>query len=290
MTEDGLRDEPLANHVASGRASDDDVTWITPTGVDRSRERLVSIPEAYHDTADEAALRIADVGCGIGVLLDDLADAYPQADLLGVELATEAAAEATERFDGRDHVTVLEGDATELLPEQAPFDVVYAINVIQDTPDPFETLGVLSDALADDGLLVLTVPGQSGTELFPDAISRDPALDLPYLEMQDVTVGGRTFDWMQYVRPEVASPGCVRGSRTDGARPRRTDRGRDRSVAPDAVARRRRRHGMGAGPPGATARGPDGRSERRTVPPDAFGQGLSPANRALPDERCPTAT
>lgn len=170
--------------------------------MDRSRERLVSIPEAYHDTADEAALRIADVGCGIGVLLDDRADAYPQADLLGVELPTEAAAEATERFDGRGHVTVLEGDATELLPEQAPFDVVYAINVIQDTPDPFETLGVLSDALADDGLLVLTVPGQSGTELFPDAISRDPAPDLPYLEMEDVTVGGRTFDWMQYVRPE----------------------------------------------------------------------------------------
>lgn len=137
--------------------------WITPTGVEASLNSLV---ELFGDRIDRGGpgVRVADVGCGTGRLTAALADAYPAATVVGVDPAEPATVVSRERTRRFDNVEVVRGTVDALSPGGA--DYLYAINMVNDTPDPRQTVERLYDSLAAGGAAVVTVPHGGAEELF----------------------------------------------------------------------------------------------------------------------------
>lgn len=103
----------------------------------------------------EAGARVADVGCGRGLAMIRLAQAYPRSQFVGydldegeVALATAAAREAgvanKVRFEVADTAAGLSGG----------FDIVFTFDVIHDAVDPTGILRAIHAALAADGRYV----------------------------------------------------------------------------------------------------------------------------------------
>ena len=104
----------------------------------------------------ERGVRWADVGCGAGLALIRLAQAFPNSSFVGydgfdgqLELARQEAAAAG--VEDRVRFEVL--DATAGLPER--YDVVSTFDVVHDAVDPYGLVRALRDALEPDGTYVL---------------------------------------------------------------------------------------------------------------------------------------
>jgi SAM-dependent methyltransferase len=94
---------------------------------------------------------ILDAGCGSGRTLDELA-AYGRVS--GIELSPEAAAVASRR--GQFDVRI--GRLEELPWDEATFDLITCLDVIEHTPDDRATLRELRRVTKPDGRLLVTVP------------------------------------------------------------------------------------------------------------------------------------
>lgn len=113
------------------------------------------------DRPDLAALvpqdarRILDVGCGTGSLAAGL-KARQGAEVAGIELMPEAAAQARERLD---HLVQADLDALEDLPFSAGhFDVAIFGDVLEHLRDPGRLLRTVRRHLRADGRIVCSVP------------------------------------------------------------------------------------------------------------------------------------
>jgi 2-polyprenyl-3-methyl-5-hydroxy-6-metoxy-1,4-benzoquinol methylase len=104
----------------------------------------------------ERGVRWADVGCGAGLALIRLAQAFPSSTFVGYDafdgqlaLARQEAAAAG--VEDRVRFEVL--DAAAGLPER--YDVVSTFDVVHDAVDPQALVRAVRDALAPDGIYVL---------------------------------------------------------------------------------------------------------------------------------------
>src|SRR6266581_5522829 len=71
--------------------------------------------------------RIGEIGTGVGVGSAWMASAMPaDCTLVTVEIDQDRAAHATRLLASDDRITVLTGDAGELIPASAPFDLLFA--------------------------------------------------------------------------------------------------------------------------------------------------------------------
>jgi SAM-dependent methyltransferase len=113
----------------------------------------------------EPAARLLDAGCGSGRTLDELAR-YGR--VTGVDLSAEAVDAAWRR--GHDDVRVAR---VEDLPfEDATFDVVTCLDVVEHTPDDRATLAELLRVTRPGGLLVVTVPAYQALWSWHDEVNR----------------------------------------------------------------------------------------------------------------------
>ncbi len=99
-----------------------------------------------------AGARVLDAGCGSGRTLQELAD-YG-AEVHGIELDPEAAEVARARGDGE----VRNGRLEELPYEDAWFDLITCLDVIEHTPDDRVALRELRRVCRAGGWLLVTVP------------------------------------------------------------------------------------------------------------------------------------
>lgn len=197
--EDGSR--KLSELMAHPEA---DISPISAVGVDESREYLAALPEQYDTVGD--GHRIADIGCGDGALVYELAQRYPDADVWGNDLHTVIYAEEYgERhgFDG-DNVSFTDGDMFKELPEQDAFDFIYTLNMLQAVSGPAKTVKMFYDSLKDGGHLAVTVPGGDAENKFADYLYHDDNLDLDYIlfediEFVDTVIGDVTVTKKNYV-------------------------------------------------------------------------------------------
>jgi methionine biosynthesis protein MetW len=101
------------------------------------------------------ARRVLDVGCGAGALGGALREERG-IEVMGLELSSDAAARARQRLDA-----VVEADLDELeeLPfERGGFDAMVFGDVLEHLRDPHRLLRALRPWLADDGVLVCSIP------------------------------------------------------------------------------------------------------------------------------------
>ncbi|HZJ25939.1 MAG TPA: methyltransferase domain-containing protein [Acidimicrobiia bacterium] len=100
--------------------------------------------------------RILDVGCGPGFYLVELVDSVgPDGSMIGVDSSATMLGIAAGRCEGHHNVTFREGDATALPVEDASFDAVFSVQVLEYVPDVTAALAEMHRALKPGGRIVV---------------------------------------------------------------------------------------------------------------------------------------
>ena len=112
---------------------------------------IVPALEGVHDRLAAGAL-VADVGCGAGVALTALGQAYPRSTFHGYELSTLAAERARARVAeaGLSNVEIVEHRAEEL-PAGGDYSLVLTFDCLHDMTRPDAAAAAIRRAIADDG-------------------------------------------------------------------------------------------------------------------------------------------
>lgn len=103
----------------------------------------------------ERGARVADVGCGTGLALVRMAQAFPESTFVGYDLYApwiDRARVLAKENGVDDRVTFETRDVADGLPER--FDVITTFDVIHDAIDPLGILRAIRSALDDDGIYV----------------------------------------------------------------------------------------------------------------------------------------
>jgi 2-polyprenyl-3-methyl-5-hydroxy-6-metoxy-1,4-benzoquinol methylase len=118
----------------------------------------------------ETARRVLDVGCGAGALGGALRDERG-IEVVGVELFADAAARAAERLDD---VVVADLDTVAELPyPHGHFDAMVFGDVLEHLRDPHRLLRALRPYLADDGVIVCSIPNVKHWSVVAPLLVRD---------------------------------------------------------------------------------------------------------------------
>lgn len=111
---------------------------------------------ARHLTHARAPGRVVDLGCGDGLMLAELARAFPEAHLTGLDLSETQVAKARTRGLGAD-LRAVDLTVSPIL-EPGSTDLVYAGEVVEHMPSPDDFLADAYDALRPGGHLLVTTP------------------------------------------------------------------------------------------------------------------------------------
>lgn len=114
----------------------------------------------------QSGARVADVGCGAGVALLEMAKAFPSSEFHGYDISQHALARAEEKR-ARDAVPNAQfHDAQrEPLPEDGSFGFVTTFDCLHDMTDPAGITRAIRRALRDDGLwLIADIKAHDGYE------------------------------------------------------------------------------------------------------------------------------
>jgi SAM-dependent methyltransferase len=107
--------------------------------------------------------RILELGCGRGQASRLMAAAFPDAEVVGLDLSEEAVADARAAAarDDLHNVRFVTGSAAH--PPAGPWDVVCAFDVIHDLAHPHDTLRAVREVLAPDGMFLMIDSGAPPT-------------------------------------------------------------------------------------------------------------------------------
>jgi 2-polyprenyl-3-methyl-5-hydroxy-6-metoxy-1,4-benzoquinol methylase len=96
--------------------------------------------------------RVADVGCGAGVAVLAMAEAFPRARFYGYDISRHAIDRARSKAteSGLDNAEFQVMEAADL-PASPPFDLVLTLDCIHDMPRPGRAIAAIKRAMAADG-------------------------------------------------------------------------------------------------------------------------------------------
>jgi ubiquinone/menaquinone biosynthesis C-methylase UbiE len=137
------------------------------------RLRLAAVEEVLTERrGGDARLRVLDAGCGDGLLSLAMAKRHPTWAMVGIDLRENLLEGARTRAVARgvSNARFLVANLEEPLPENG-FDVVLAIECLEEIPGDRQALQMLSEALAPGGLLVAHVPEQGWRAVLPGSSS-----------------------------------------------------------------------------------------------------------------------
>lgn len=121
--------------------------WTKLVLVPRVLPRLSGVVERL-----EAGARVADVGCGAGVALVALADAFPASTFEGFDPSSHALdrARANAKEAGLSNVSFHLASAADL-PAEPTYDFVLTFDCLHDMPRPDEAIAAIRRAITPDG-------------------------------------------------------------------------------------------------------------------------------------------
>jgi ubiquinone/menaquinone biosynthesis C-methylase UbiE len=113
--------------------------------------------------------RIIDVGCGSGATATVLAQAFPQSEIVGMDLSEpllHLASQAAQAAGLADRVRFETGDAERIPYEDNSFDVVLNLNMVHIIEHPIQMLNEIERILVPDGSLFIVDLRHSWLGLF----------------------------------------------------------------------------------------------------------------------------
>jgi len=127
----------------------------------------------------EAGARVADVGCGAGVALIEMARAFPASEFHGYEISrfALARAERNARVAGVHNVEFHDA-SHEPLPEDGSFAFATTFDCLHDMTNPAGAIAAIHGALADDGVwLIADIKAKDG---YAANVEQNPMAALMY--------------------------------------------------------------------------------------------------------------
>ena len=116
--------------------------------------------------------RILDIGCGTGALAAKLAQRYPGAKVVGLDLSGPSIETARERHAETGNLEFVAADLLQY-PVEAPFDAVVGDSVLHlIEAEDRDLLQKLDETLADGGALLVSMPYVCGINDFLNGIRR----------------------------------------------------------------------------------------------------------------------
>jgi SAM-dependent methyltransferase len=98
----------------------------------------------------ESGARVVDIGCGGGMVIDMLAEAFPASTYVGYDPSERAIELATKRLEGKENVELLLAGGEDL-PDSENVDLVITFDCLHDMPRPDLTMKAIRGAIATDG-------------------------------------------------------------------------------------------------------------------------------------------
>ena len=118
--------------------------------------------------------RIADIGCGSGEITSRLAELYPQAEVVGIDILEHTVALARGRYASlAPRVQFQQGDAFELQLPAGHYDLVVCRHVTQSIPEPERVLAELKRICKPGGWLHVLSEDYGMLHLKPGAVDPD---------------------------------------------------------------------------------------------------------------------
>jgi 2-polyprenyl-3-methyl-5-hydroxy-6-metoxy-1,4-benzoquinol methylase len=105
----------------------------------------------------EQGIRVADLGCGRGLVLKKLATLYPKSRFVGIDLSSEAIEYACRNAASLDNVQYLARDLSDYdrTAEPEAYDFITTFDAIHDQARPLSVLKGIERALAADGVYLM---------------------------------------------------------------------------------------------------------------------------------------
>jgi 2-polyprenyl-6-hydroxyphenyl methylase/3-demethylubiquinone-9 3-methyltransferase len=175
--------------------------WWDPKGSSAMLHRLNPVRLRYirdqidhHWNADEcsrrplAGKRAADVGCGAGLLAEPLARLG--AEVTGIDAAAENIEAARLHAEGQGLAIDYRVGSVDVLA--GPYDLIASLEVIEHVTDTRGFVWGLAEALAPDGLLILSTPNRTTTSRLLMIVLGEGLGRIPR----------GTHDWRKFLTPE----------------------------------------------------------------------------------------
>jgi 2-polyprenyl-3-methyl-5-hydroxy-6-metoxy-1,4-benzoquinol methylase len=127
----------------------------------------------------ECGVRAADVGCGAGVALVEMAKAFPKSDFHGYEIS-EHALERAERNRAEAGVSNLSFHRADRdpLPQDESFTFVSTFDCLHDMADPEAVMAQIRRAMAPDGAWLIAEIKARGS--YEENVERNPMAEMMY--------------------------------------------------------------------------------------------------------------
>ena len=127
----------------------------------------------------EAGAKVADVGCGAGVALERMAQAFPNSQFHGYDISEHALERADQRRAQSGLTNLHFHNARHNpLPTDASFDLVTTFDCIHDMTHPQEMMHDIRKAVKDDGSWLLV--DIKGRDTFAENLAKNPMAPLMY--------------------------------------------------------------------------------------------------------------
>lgn len=127
----------------------------------------------------DAGATVADVGCGAGVALLEMAGAFPASRFHGYDISQHALARAAENMAEAGVTNVTFHDAArDPLPTDHSVDFVTTFDCLHDMTDPRGVIAAIREAIADDGLWLVADIKAGGS--YTENVKRNPMAAMMY--------------------------------------------------------------------------------------------------------------
>lgn len=118
-------------------------------------DRWIPAAADLHERLVSSALRVADVGCGVGWSTIGIARAFPRAEVIGFDIDDASIADARENA-ARQHVAVqFEVRDAGAIAADGPFDLTLVLEALHDMSRPADVLQSLRQALVPGGCVIV---------------------------------------------------------------------------------------------------------------------------------------
>ena len=127
----------------------------------------------------QRGVKAADVGCGSGVALLEMAKAFPDSEFHGYDISQHALARAEENRQAARVSNVIFHDASrDPLPDDHRFGLVTTFDCLHDMTDPLGVIRSIREAIAEDGIwLVADIKAKPS---FAENVDRNPMAAMMY--------------------------------------------------------------------------------------------------------------